>query len=81
MSSTAGASYPGVLPPPPGVTPNLADPESTGWSLILASVLGLVVAAPFWLLRLYTARCIIRRFRTDDCACSLRSTRPLVFLY
>ena len=67
MNSTDGAAYPGVLPPPPGVIPNLVNPESIAWRLILASALCPAFAILFWALRLYTSRCIVRKIYTDDC--------------
>jgi hypothetical protein len=66
MTSTANNSYLGMLPPPPGHTVNLTDPESIGWRLILASVLCPVVALIFVLLRLYTARFIVQKMFIDD---------------
>ena len=66
MSSTVEPSYPGMMPPPAGVTPNLVNPESVGWKLVLASVLCPVFAILFWLLRLYTSRFIVRKFWVDD---------------
>ncbi|KAK3329220.1 hypothetical protein B0H66DRAFT_540454 [Apodospora peruviana] len=60
------ADYPGMLPPPPGVTPNMIDPESIGWKLLVAGVVCPVGALLFWLLRVYTARCILRKWHTDD---------------
>ncbi len=39
MDSADGDEYPGMLPPPPGVIPNLTSPESDAWRLIVAGVL------------------------------------------
>ena len=67
MASTANNTYPGMLPPPPGQTANLTNPESIGWQLILASVLCPVVALGFVLVRMYTARFIVQKMNLDDC--------------
>ncbi|KAK3358448.1 hypothetical protein B0T24DRAFT_130275 [Lasiosphaeria ovina] len=65
-STTTQPDYPGMLPPPPGVTPNITDPESIGWKLVVAGVVCPVIALVFWTLRVYTARRILRKFHLDD---------------
>ncbi len=74
MASTATADYPGMLPPPPGVTPNLTNPTSIAWKLIVASALCPTFAILFWLLRFCTSRFIVRKTYVDDCK------RPLLEL-
>ncbi|KAK3367966.1 hypothetical protein B0H63DRAFT_490071 [Podospora didyma] len=66
MASTDVPSYPGMLPPPPGVTPNLVNPESSGWKLIVAGVVCPVFATLFLGLRFYTSKYILRKFHADD---------------
>lgn len=56
----------GAMPPPPGVTPNFDNPESIAHRVIIASVLGPVIAIPFCLLRLYTKQWILRQVGWDD---------------
>jgi len=75
MSSTAEPAFPGMLPPPPGVTPNLANPGSMGWRLVVASVLCPFFAVLLWVLRLYTSRRIVHKFWPDDCECLPLSDR------
>jgi len=58
----------GVYPPPPGVTPNFDHPsESMSTNIILSAVLPPFFASLFIVLRLYTAKVIIKRIRADDC--------------
>lgn len=66
MAPTDGVDYPGMLPPPPGVTPNFTNPDSMAWRLIVASVLCPVFATLFCLLRFYTARFVVRKTFRDD---------------
>ena len=67
MESTAGDSFPGVIPPPPGQTANFVNPESIAVRLIIACVLGPVLSLVLLLLRLYTAWRVAQRVRVDDC--------------
>lgn len=67
MAATDEVDYPGMLPPPPGVIPNFTNPDSMAWRLIVASVLCPVFAILLCLLRLYTARFIVRKIYRDDC--------------
>lgn len=73
MAPTDGVDYPGMLPPPPGVTPNFTNPDSMAWRLIVASVLCPVFATLFCLLRFYTARFVVRKIFRDDCKFPLRA--------
>jgi hypothetical protein len=57
----------GAWPPPPGVVPNFANPESIGYRFILVSVLFPTIAIPICGLRLYTKRYILRAINLDDC--------------
>jgi hypothetical protein len=57
----------GAFPPPPGVTPNFHNPESIAYRVIVASVLGPVVAIPLCILRLYSKRYVLRNTGYDDC--------------
>ena len=58
----------GVVPPPPGVTPNFDNPElayplSTGKTMI---GVGLSIAGLFILMRIYTKARILRNFGAED---------------
>jgi len=57
----------GVIPPPPGVSPNFVNPESNAWQIVLASALPAVIVVVIHLLRLYTSGFIIKRWYLDDC--------------
>ncbi len=74
MAST-NVSYPGVVPPPPGQTADLANAERITLPIVLAASLCPVFALLFCMLRLYTARFIVRRIYADDCKPS-RQRRP-----
>ena len=58
----------GAWPPPPGATPNFANPESVGYRIIVVSMLFPAITIPITLLRLYTKRYILRVVHADDCA-------------
>ncbi len=60
-------SYPGALPPPPGQTANFTHPDSIAPPIVLAAILFPIFTFLFCLLRLYTARAIVRKIYTDDC--------------
>jgi len=64
--AAANVSYPGVLPPPPGETANLNDPESLARGIVYTAIICPVFALVFCGLRLYTARHIVRRIYWDD---------------
>jgi hypothetical protein len=59
----------GALPPPPGITPNFDNPESIAYRVIVAAVLGPVIATPLCFVRLYTRRYISQNPGLDDCKC------------
>ena len=65
--ATEPAPFPGMMPPPPGQSANMADPESIAWQLILTCVLCPVVSVILVLVRWYTARVIVQKTYTDDC--------------
>jgi hypothetical protein len=68
MNATDG--FIGAAPPPPGVEPNLTNPESVASHLILACVLGPALTVPVVALRLYTGAFILKRLHLDDCMLS-----------
>jgi len=53
--------------PPPGVTPNLINPESVGYRLVIVAAVFPVVTGVFLALRLYTAHFLLKRWHLDDC--------------
>ncbi len=57
---------PGVLPPPPGVTPNFEHPASHGHYLSLTSVVCVVIAAVFVFARLWVKLVVSRAPGWDD---------------
>lgn len=57
----------GATSPPPGVTPNFVNPVSRAHIVIVVNVACTVVSVSFVGLRSYTAFCITRRPRRDDC--------------
>ncbi|KAH7339211.1 hypothetical protein BKA66DRAFT_544228 [Pyrenochaeta sp. MPI-SDFR-AT-0127] len=69
----------GAFPPPPGVSPNFHDPKSIAYRVIIASVLGPVVAIPLCVLRLYTKRYVLRNTGYDDYAIALATLLALAF--
>jgi hypothetical protein len=66
MTSSSSNGTIGASPPPLGVTPNFTNPESIGYQIVIAAVVCPVFAIAICLLRLYTARNIIKRFHPDD---------------
>lgn len=57
----------GTFPPPPGVTPNFINPESTASQVVLCTILTLVFMIPFFVLRMYTKKYILKRIDPEDC--------------
>jgi len=57
----------GVLPPPPGVKANFANPKSIAYQILIPAVLFPVIAITFCIVRLYTKRSILRLVTSDDC--------------
>jgi hypothetical protein len=57
----------GVVPPPPGVTPNFVNPPSTGYRVIITTVCTWALATFVLCIRLYVKLRIIRIVRFDDC--------------
>lgn len=53
--------------PPPGVTPNLENPESIGYRIIIVAAVFPAITGVFLCIRLYTAQFILKRWHTDDC--------------
>ncbi len=57
----------GVIPPPPGVTPNFINPPSLQHIILITNIILSLVSAVFVILRLYTTGFIIRSVGIDDC--------------
>lgn len=53
--------------PPPGITPNFNSPNPNGTLYIVISVIGLLLAALFTLMRLYTKFFLTLSPGWDDC--------------
>lgn len=57
----------GVVPPPPGVTPNFVNPERKYWTANHAIVItGLGISTSFLAMRLFTKIHVQRNFGFDD---------------
>ncbi|KAI9793317.1 MAG: hypothetical protein M1833_000762 [Piccolia ochrophora] len=61
----------GMIPPPPGITPNFVDPPSIAYRLIVLFVVGTFISTSFIIMRLYTKARIIRAFGAEDVFCTL----------
>lgn len=57
----------GIVPPPPGVTPNFTNPESRGYLIVIASIVLLVLSTTVLLLRLYSRRFLVHAVNFSDC--------------
>ncbi|KAH8702770.1 hypothetical protein GQ44DRAFT_631348 [Phaeosphaeriaceae sp. PMI808] len=57
----------GVIPPPPGITPDFANPPSRAQAIIIIHIVFTSISTLFIGLRFYTARFITRHVRVDDC--------------
>lgn len=67
----------GIVPPPPGVTPNFVDPYSRQHQLINASVIGLVLVLLVFAIRMWTRGFLMRSLGQDDCESSLIGLRQV----
>ncbi|KAH7029959.1 hypothetical protein B0J12DRAFT_325101 [Macrophomina phaseolina] len=56
----------GVIPPPPGVTPNFVRPAYNGHSYLVCHIVFSVLSATLVALRLYTTRFVTHRVGLDD---------------
>ena len=59
--------WPGLIPPPPGVAPNLDHPASLKHSMVVANAICLTLACVSVALRLWTRAIIVRSLGWDDC--------------
>jgi hypothetical protein len=57
----------GVIPPPPGLTPNFIGPPSLQHVVLIANIILPIISALFVALRLYTTGLITRSVGVDDC--------------
>jgi hypothetical protein len=61
------STYPGTVPPPPGVTPDLENPQDAKYSLLLGWLCACsILATIFFLIRAYAKVCILRKILTED---------------
>jgi len=75
MASSGTDTHLGMLePPPPGETVDRTHPESIASRLIVTCLLCPAITLIFCAIRLYTASCIVRKVRLDDC--ELQSGMP-----
>ena len=65
MSNPSGVL--GAAPPPPGVIPNFVNPPSTGYRLVVSSIVTWVSATVFVALRAYVKLRILQKITSDDC--------------
>ncbi|KAF2175405.1 hypothetical protein K469DRAFT_680082 [Zopfia rhizophila CBS 207.26] len=56
----------GVIPPPPGVTPNFINPPSLQYIILIINIVFPFISALFVTLRLYTTGLILRKVGIDD---------------
>jgi hypothetical protein len=56
-----------LVPPPPGVTPNLIDPPSLAPTILITGIVFLILATSFFLVRAYSKLWISRNWGMDDC--------------
>lgn len=63
------------MAPPPGVTPNMVNPKSTGPILIIVSSVLQAIMVVFVINRIYTKSFISRKFTWDD------GRLPIICLY
>jgi len=59
-------SQPGVVPPPPDVTPNFVNPPSTGYKVIITACVTWALATFFLCLRGYVKLRLIHMVKVDD---------------
>ncbi|KAI9832573.1 MAG: hypothetical protein M1826_001523 [Phylliscum demangeonii] len=69
----------GVMPPPPGVTANLAHPTTHGANLLAANIACLIIAGVFVFLRMYTNIFLMRSVSWDDYVCVLALLLSIAF--
>ena len=55
--------------PPPGVVPNLEDPPSIGYRLLIIGAILLAIMIICSTLRFYSVIAVRRKIRPDDCMC------------
>ncbi|KAH8726722.1 hypothetical protein GQ44DRAFT_705421 [Phaeosphaeriaceae sp. PMI808] len=56
----------GVIPPPPGITPNFTNPPSRTHAIITVHIVCTIIPALFTVLRFYTAFFITRHVKVDN---------------
>lgn len=62
-----GPPFLGLGPPPPGVTPNFANPESIFTRVLTSHLVTLSLACIFILMRVWTRVIVTRAVGWDDC--------------
>ena len=56
-----------LAPPPPGIVPNLVDPETRAYEIYVAASVCLPLIAIFATMRIYARVIILKRWTWDDC--------------
>ena len=56
-----------IIPPPPGVTPNVGHPEYIGHVVITLNLVFFPLSTLILFLRIYTRRVIVRIIGCEDC--------------
>jgi hypothetical protein len=74
--SSSNATMVGMMPPPEGVTPNITNPDSIGYRMLIIAILFPILCAPILAARLWSAAFIIRRWHLDDCKFVLNHHKP-----
>lgn len=60
-------TYPGATPPPPGITPNLGNPQDAGRTLLLAwLIICNVLVITAFITRAYVKVWILRKIQIED---------------
>lgn len=68
-----------ALPPPPGVIPNLTDPDDVGPTLIIVGAVLLAVMVLALANRAYTKLCIVQKVSWDDLTISLSAVGAIAW--
>ena len=66
MEHLVGRQAVGALPPPPGVTPNLVNPDYIGGPVVVITSVFLPIALVCFAIRMFTRTHVIHAFGADD---------------
>lgn len=78
MNFSGPPSFPGALPPPPGVIPNLVDPYSRASTVIIVNAVFLTIGTLFLVMRIYTRAFLSRALGADDCKSNIQTLAWIV---